>query len=71
MVAMPSGPDAPQRWPFHQSTCTASASPVGLSLASGVQTGLWRGFGEVRVLTGRPSQDWGCDRQLGIFAFVL
>jgi len=35
MVAMPNGPDAPQRWPFHQSTCTLSASPVGLSLASG------------------------------------
>ncbi len=35
MVAMPSGPDAPQRRPFHQSTCTLSASPVGLSLAMG------------------------------------
>jgi len=35
MVAMPNGPEAPQRWPFHQSTWTLSASPVGLSLASG------------------------------------
>ncbi len=32
---MPGGPEAPQRWPFHQSTSTLSASPVGLSLASG------------------------------------
>ena len=36
MVAMPNGPEAPQRWPFHQSTCTLSASPVGLSLAMGI-----------------------------------
>jgi len=35
MVMTPNGPDAPQRWPFHQSTWTLSASPVGLSLASG------------------------------------
>jgi len=35
MVAMPNGPGAAQRWPFHQSTCTVSASPVGLSLANG------------------------------------
>ena len=28
MVAMPHGPDAAQRWPFHQSICTLWASPV-------------------------------------------
>ena len=35
MVAMPSGPEAPQFRPFHQSTCIPSASPVGLSPAIG------------------------------------
>ncbi len=39
MVSMPNGPEAPQRRPFHQSTCTLSASPVGLSLTSGTGGG--------------------------------
>ena len=36
MVTMLSGPEAPQHRPFHQSTCTLSAFPLGLRLAVGI-----------------------------------